>query len=72
MGEEVCAYLVKRPGAAVSGEEIMRHCQSNLAKYKTPRYVEIVDQLPKTTLGKIQKKELRKLAAAKFAPQSRS
>jgi long-chain acyl-CoA synthetase len=71
MGEEVCAYLVKRPGAALSGEEIMRHCQSNLAKYKTPRYVEIVDQLPKTTLGKIQKKELRKLAAAKFAPQSR-
>jgi long-chain acyl-CoA synthetase len=67
MGEEVCAYVVKRPGAAVSAEEIVRHCQSALAKYKTPRYVEIVDQLPKTTLGKIQKKELRKLAAAKFA-----
>ena len=67
MGEEVCAYLVTKPGASVSAEEIIAHCQANLAKYKTPRYVEFTDKLPKTGLGKIQKKELRKIAAGRFA-----
>jgi long-chain acyl-CoA synthetase len=68
MGEEVCVYLVRRPGAQLTAEEIILHCRANLAKYKTPRYVELVDQLPKTTIGKIQKKEIRKMAAARFRP----
>ncbi len=67
MGEEVCAYVVTRPGAAVSPEEITLFCQEHLAKYKTPRFVELVSELPRTGIGKIQKKELRKLAAARFA-----
>ncbi len=66
MGEEVCVYLVKRPGSDLSREDLIAHCQAHLAKYKTPRYVEFTDMLPRTTLGKIQKKEIRKLAAAKF------
>ncbi len=66
MGEEVCAYLVRRSGAQISAAELIAHCQANLAKYKTPKYVEFVDNLPKTGLGKIQKKEIRKMAAAKF------
>jgi long-chain acyl-CoA synthetase len=66
MGEEVCAYVVPRAGAAVTRDEIVVHCQSNLAKYKTPRYVEFVSDLPKTSLGKIQKKEIRKWAAIRF------
>ncbi len=66
MGEEVCVYLVTRPGSNLSREDLIAHCQAHLAKYKTPRYVEFTDTLPRTTLGKIQKKEIRKLAAAKF------
>jgi long-chain acyl-CoA synthetase len=66
MGEEVCVYLVKRPGSDLSREDLIAHCQAHLAKYKTPRYVEFAEALPRTTLGKIQKKEIRKLAAAKF------
>ena len=66
MGEEVCAYLVRRSGAQLSAAELIAHCQANLAKYKTPKYVEFVDNLPKTGLGKIQKKEIRKMAAARF------
>ena len=69
MGEEVCAYLVARPGVGVSAEEIIAHCHANLAKYKTPRYVQIVSNLPKTNIGKIQRKELRRLAATRFARQ---
>jgi len=66
MGEEVCAYIVPRSGVEITAAEIIEHCQSNLAKYKTPKYVEFASTLPKTTIGKIQKKEIRKMAAAKF------
>ena len=67
MGEEVCAYLVRlRSGAQLSAAELIAHCQANLAGHKTPKYVEFVDALPKTGLGKIQKKEVRKMAAARF------
>ncbi len=66
MGEEVCAYLVLKEGTGVSAAEIIAHCQANLAKYKTPRHVEFVPKLPKTGLGKIQKKEIRLMAAARF------
>jgi long-chain acyl-CoA synthetase len=66
MGEEVCVYLVKRAGVDLSREDLIAHCQAHLAKYKTPRYVEFTETLPRTSLGKIQKKEIRKLAAAKF------
>jgi long-chain acyl-CoA synthetase len=63
LGEEVCAYIVKRPGTELSAEEIISHCQQNLAKYKTPRYVELVDALPRTNIGKVQKRALRERAA---------
>jgi long-chain acyl-CoA synthetase len=67
MGEEVCAYIVKKHGTHVSGAELIAHCQSRLAKYKTPKHVEFLDAMPKTNIGKIQKKELRRLALARKA-----
>jgi len=67
MGEEVCAYVVKKNGADVTEAAIIQHCQTKLAKYKTPRYVEFVPALPRTSIGKIQKKELRRAAAEKYA-----
>jgi len=63
MGEEVVAYVVLAPGAEVSAEELIAHCQSNLAKYKCPKTVKFLDELPKNPIGKIQKKDLRKMAA---------
>ena len=62
MGEEVWAYIVRKYGTDVSGAELITHCQSRLAKYKTPKHVEFLEAMPKTNIGKIQKKELRKLA----------
>jgi long-chain acyl-CoA synthetase len=67
MGEEVCAYVVKKYGVEVTPDELIQHCQSQLAKYKTPRYLELVSSLPKTNIGKIQKKELRAIARDKYA-----
>jgi len=62
MGEQVLAYVVLKPGAEAAAEELIEHCRSHLAKYKCPRQIEFIDSMPKTPIGKIQKKELRKLA----------
>lgn len=58
-GESVKAYLVLRPGGAISPEEITALCRQKLAPYKVPRQVEIVDQLPRTAAGKVQRYRLR-------------
>ncbi len=57
-GETVKAYVVTTPDADVSEEEIKQYCLSNLAEYKHPRQVEFVEELPRTTTGKVQKFQL--------------
>lgn len=60
-GEEVKAYIVLQPGvseAEASPEMIFEHCKSRLAPFKTPRYVEYRDALPKTPSEKIAKQKL--------------
>ncbi|HEX5661146.1 MAG TPA: AMP-binding protein [Polyangiales bacterium] len=69
LGEQVCACVVRRAGSAVSGDALIAHCQATLAKYKTPTYVEFLDMLPRTPLGKIRKRELRAWALKKLAGQ---
>jgi len=57
-GETVTAFVVKRPDAEVTAEEIKEYALENLAAYKHPREVNFVDELPRTTTGKVQKFEL--------------
>lgn len=66
LGEEVVAYLVLRAGAELDVTRVVDHAQARLAKYKTPAHVFFVDSLPKNGVGKIMKKELRKLAASQL------
>ncbi|SPB14197.1 AMP-binding protein [Caballeronia novacaledonica] len=73
-GEEVCAWIVVRPGEQASEEEIRDFCQGQIAHYKIPRYIRFVDELPMTVTGKAQKFVMRarmidelKLAEAKTA-----
>ncbi len=63
-GELAKAYVVLRPGAAVSADAIIEHCREHLAAYKLPRHVQFVNDLPKTSTGKILRRELRTLDAA--------
>lgn len=65
MGEEVMAYVVLAPGGTATPEDLIGHCRSTLAKYKCPKYIEFLDEMPKNPIGKIQKKELRQLASRK-------
>lgn len=60
-GEIAKAYVVLKPSAAADAEEIIALCRRELAAYKVPRAVQFVPDLPKTSTGKIMRRELRKL-----------
>ncbi|RJT01160.1 long-chain fatty acid--CoA ligase [Halococcus sp. IIIV-5B] len=58
-GETVKAFVVPRPDSDVTEDEVREYCLDSLAAYKHPREVEFVEELPRTTTGKVQKFELR-------------
>src|ERR1700761_4147126 len=58
-GEEVCAWIVLKPGEACVEDEIKEFCREQIAHYKVPRYVRFVDELPMTVTGKAQKFVMR-------------
>lgn len=58
-GEEVKAFCELKPGKAAEPDEIAEHCKTALASYKRPRTIEIVAELPRNTMGKLLKRELR-------------
>ncbi|NTW88027.1 MAG: long-chain fatty acid--CoA ligase [Desulfobulbaceae bacterium] len=58
-GEFVKAAIVLRPGATLEPEEIIEFCQTKMAKYKIPKQIQFVDELPKSATGKILKRVLR-------------
>ncbi|MFK5645825.1 long-chain fatty acid--CoA ligase [Ornithinimicrobium sp. LYQ121] len=59
LGEEISAYVVLRPGASVTEAELVEHVRSQVAPYKYPRTVTLIQELPKGATGKILKRELR-------------
>jgi long-chain acyl-CoA synthetase len=62
-GEIAKAYVVLKPGAPADAEDIIALCRKELAAYKVPRAVQFVSDLPKTSTGKIMRRELRNLDA---------
>jgi long-chain acyl-CoA synthetase len=58
-GEAAKVFVVLKPGESATAEEILDHCKTKLAKYKWPAEIEFRDELPKTNVGKILKKDLR-------------
>lgn len=58
-GEAVALYVVKTPGATLDQAQIIEHCQKDLAAYKVPKIIHFVEALPKSTVGKILRRELR-------------
>jgi long-chain acyl-CoA synthetase len=61
LGELARAYVVLRPGATAAEAEIIEHCRPHLAAYKLPRSVRFVADLPKTSTGKVMRRQLRTL-----------
>lgn len=58
--DEVMATLVAQPGNHIEPSDVIRHCESQLSYFAIPRYIDIVDTLPLTENGKVQKSVLRK------------
>src|SRR5436309_13899364 len=57
-GEEVKAFVVLKPGATATADEIRAHCRKTLADFKVPRQLEFRASLPHTLIGKTLRKEL--------------
>jgi len=53
------AFVVMKPGESITNDELKQHVKAQLAPYKYPRWIEFVNELPKTATGKIQRFKLR-------------
>lgn len=58
-GERVCAYIVKIPESILSEDDVAKHCKELLTGYKVPKEIHFIDELPKSTVGKVLRRELR-------------
>lgn len=58
-GEEICACVRIRKGAQLTKEGLQNYCKGKIAHFKIPRYIEFVEEFPKTGSGKVQKFRLK-------------
>jgi fatty-acyl-CoA synthase len=58
-GETPCAFVTLKPGREATPDEIIAFCRERLARFKVPKSVHFVDELPRNSMGKIQKSELQ-------------
>ncbi len=65
-GETIKAFVVLKPGASLTEREVIHFCRTRLAAYKAPKAVAFCASLPKTSVGKILRKELRREEIAKL------
>jgi acyl-CoA synthetase (AMP-forming)/AMP-acid ligase II len=61
-GERLVAFVVLAPGATASTDDLKRHVRDNLANYKVPRSITVLDELPRNNTGKVLRRELHILA----------
>ena len=60
-GEELCAWIIAKPGQTLDEAGVREFCKGKIAHYKVPRYMKFVDAFPMTITGKIQKFRIREL-----------
>jgi fatty-acyl-CoA synthase len=62
------AYVIRRSGCSVDADSLKVHVQTQLARFKVPREIVFVDDLPRTALGKVQHFILRQIDAQTLVP----
>ncbi len=62
-GEELCAWIIVKPGQTATEDEIRDFCKGQIAHYKVPKYIQFVAAFPMTVTGKIQKFKIRETMA---------
>ena len=70
-GEEVCAWVIARAGAALEPDQVLEHCRGRIAHYKVPRHVRVVESFAMTVTGKAQKFEMRRMMEAELGVAAR-
>jgi acyl-CoA synthetase (AMP-forming)/AMP-acid ligase II len=70
LGERVCACIVPRPGESVDLAEMVGFLRDKIATYKLPEFLHLLDRLPRTPTGKVQKGPLRDLVLANRSQQA--
>jgi long-chain acyl-CoA synthetase len=58
LGEVVYAWVVKTPDSTLTEQEVKDHCRENLARHKVPVGVKFINELPRSTVGKVLRREL--------------
>jgi len=58
LGQRLAAFVVSEPGSSLSTEEVKEYVRSRLARFKIPRYVEFVDEIPRNLMGKVLRRSL--------------
>jgi fatty-acyl-CoA synthase len=71
-GEEIMACVILKEGAALTEDELKDFIRTHIAKHKTPRYIDFVDEFPMNAAGKILKYKMREHAVEKFGLQADS
>jgi long-chain acyl-CoA synthetase len=66
-GETVKAWIVLKDGEAASADELKEYCKDKLARFKIPTQIEFRNELPKTTVGKVLRRELVRQHKEKMA-----
>jgi fatty-acyl-CoA synthase len=65
-GEELCAWIVLKPGATLTPDAVRAFCQGQIAHYKIPRHIKFVEGFPTTVTGKVQKFAMREATIAEL------
>jgi crotonobetaine/carnitine-CoA ligase len=65
--DEVKANVVLKPGETLTPEELIKYCNDRMAYFAIPRYLEFVEELPKTPTGRVEKYRLREIGLTKDA-----
>jgi fatty-acyl-CoA synthase len=71
-GEELCAWIVAKTGAALDEEGIRKFCRDRISHHKIPRHIRFVDSFPSTVTGKMQKFAMREAMIEEFAREHRT
>jgi acyl-coenzyme A synthetase/AMP-(fatty) acid ligase len=69
LGNAVKAFVALSKDSGLTQNEVILHCQKNLEGFKVPKFIEFLTELPKTSTGKINKRELKGLSLKGAVPE---
>jgi acyl-coenzyme A synthetase/AMP-(fatty) acid ligase len=59
LGQAIKAHIIPKPGVELTESQVKKYCTENMEIFMVPKYIEFMDELPKTPNGKIDKKKLK-------------